>query len=203
MRVNWKLFCPGLCLTQVDLYASWALVTIQKCHSNGPGATGLRAAGRARGTAALPSRPPGASVSPLLPPDVILTRTRAVVGQKQDNGWNSLYNCKSRAGYENNDYSSLWDCLLSHLFLPAFLRLPLPPRPRPEPAPARFPRRRRSESPAGPPLFSAKITAPEHLLAMRPTETLPAHPAGAKPLIKLYSLCLSVIQMGWDEASWN
>lgn len=43
----------------------------------------------------------------------------------------------------------------------------------------------------------------EHLLAMRPTETSPAHPAGAEPLIKLYSLSFSVIQIGWEEASWN
>lgn len=46
-------------------------------------------------------------------------------------------------------------------FSPPFCGSPrCPPRPRPEPAPARFPRRRMSGGPAGPPLFSAKITAP-------------------------------------------
>ena len=88
-------------------------------------------------------------------------------------------------------------------FSPPFCDSPRSPRPRPELAPAIFPRRIRSRGPAGQPLFSAKITALEHLLVMRATETPPAHPAGAEPLIKLYLLCLAVIQLGWDEASWN
>lgn len=85
--------------------------------------------------------------------------------------------------------------LLSHLFscLSA-----TPPVPSPPPPNQRLPYSPppQGRGPAGQPLLSAKITALEHLLVMRPTETPPAHPAGAEPLIKLYLLCLSVIQLG-------
>lgn len=84
---------------------------------------------------------------------------------------------------------------------PAFLWLPQPVL-RPEPVPARFPCHR-SAVPAGALLFGANSMAPVHLLAMKPTETLRAHPVGAELLIQLYSLCFSVIQIDWEEASWN
>lgn len=87
--------------------------------------------------------------------------TRSVVGQKRDNGWNSLLHCKPRASYENNDYSFPWDCLLSHLFLPAFLRLPsLPASPPPGASACQIPPPPHERGPCWPAFIQCKNHGP-------------------------------------------
>jgi hypothetical protein len=52
--------------------------------------------------------------------------------------------------------------------------------------------------------YSVQKSPPlEHLLRTGPTETTSSSSSGGEPLIKSYSGCLPVVQICWEEASWN